>query len=41
VIEVATDKGMGARCPAMTNRPTRIDYEGLMECARGEMFGPG
>jgi 3-hydroxyacyl-[acyl-carrier protein] dehydratase/trans-2-decenoyl-[acyl-carrier protein] isomerase len=25
----------------MTGRPTRIDYEGLLECARGEMFGPG
>ena len=25
----------------MTDRPTRFDYEGLMACARGEMFGPG
>ena len=25
----------------MTGRPTRIDYEGLMSCARGEMFGHG
>ena len=25
----------------MTERPTRIDYDGLMACARGEMFGPG
>ena len=25
----------------MTARPTRIDYDGLMACARGEMFGPG
>ena len=25
----------------MTERPTSIDYEGLMQCARGEMFGPG
>lgn len=25
----------------MNERPTRIDFEGLMSCARGEMFGPG
>ena len=25
----------------MTERPRRIDYEGLLTCARGEMFGPG
>lgn len=25
----------------MTDRPSSIDYEGLMQCARGEMFGPG
>jgi hypothetical protein len=25
----------------MTGRPTSIDYDGLMACARGEMFGPG
>jgi len=25
----------------MTDRPTSIDFEGLMTCARGEMFGPG
>jgi len=25
----------------MSERPTRIDYDGLMACARGEMFGPG
>lgn len=25
----------------MTDRPTSIDFDGLMECARGEMFGPG
>lgn len=25
----------------MSERPTSIDYEGLMQCARGEMFGPG
>ena len=25
----------------MTGRPTRIDYDGLMSCARGEMFGAG
>lgn len=25
----------------MTDRPTSIDYEGLLACARGEMFGPG
>ena len=25
----------------MTDRPTSIDYDGLMQCARGEMFGPG
>lgn len=25
----------------MTTRPTSIDYEGLLQCARGEMFGPG
>jgi 3-hydroxyacyl-[acyl-carrier protein] dehydratase/trans-2-decenoyl-[acyl-carrier protein] isomerase len=25
----------------MTARPTRIDYDGLLACARGEMFGPG
>ena len=25
----------------MTERPTFIDYDGLMSCARGEMFGPG
>jgi 3-hydroxyacyl-[acyl-carrier protein] dehydratase / trans-2-decenoyl-[acyl-carrier protein] isomerase len=25
----------------MTERPRRIDYEGLLTCARGEMFGLG
>ncbi len=25
----------------MTDRPTSIDYEGLLACGRGEMFGPG
>ena len=25
----------------MTDRPTSFDIDGLMECARGEMFGPG
>jgi 3-hydroxyacyl-[acyl-carrier protein] dehydratase/trans-2-decenoyl-[acyl-carrier protein] isomerase len=25
----------------MSERPTRIDYDGLLACARGEMFGPG
>ncbi len=25
----------------MTDRPTSIDFDGLMQCARGEMFGPG
>ncbi|HMQ93551.1 MAG TPA: 3-hydroxyacyl-[acyl-carrier-protein] dehydratase FabA [Amaricoccus sp.] len=25
----------------MTERPTRIDHEGLLACARGEMFGTG
>ncbi|MFQ5623250.1 MAG: bifunctional 3-hydroxydecanoyl-ACP dehydratase/trans-2-decenoyl-ACP isomerase [Gammaproteobacteria bacterium] len=25
----------------MADRPPSIDYEGLMTCARGEMFGPG
>ncbi len=25
----------------MTDRPTSFDFEGLMQCARGEMFGPG
>ncbi len=25
----------------MTERPSSIDYEGLLQCARGEMFGPG
>ncbi|MBP7001286.1 3-hydroxyacyl-[acyl-carrier-protein] dehydratase FabA [Amaricoccus sp.] len=25
----------------MTDRPTSIDREGLLACARGEMFGPG
>jgi 3-hydroxyacyl-[acyl-carrier protein] dehydratase/trans-2-decenoyl-[acyl-carrier protein] isomerase len=25
----------------MTDRPTRIDHEGLLACARGEMFGMG
>ena len=25
----------------MAERPTSIDFDGLMECARGEMFGPG
>lgn len=25
----------------MSNRPTSIDYDGLMQCARGEMFGMG
>ena len=25
----------------MTSRPTSIDYDGLLQCARGEMFGPG
>jgi 3-hydroxyacyl-[acyl-carrier protein] dehydratase / trans-2-decenoyl-[acyl-carrier protein] isomerase len=26
---------------AMAQRPTTIDREGLLACARGEMFGPG
>ena len=25
----------------MPDRPTRIEYDGLIACARGEMFGPG
>lgn len=25
----------------MADRPTRYDFEGLMQCARGELFGPG
>jgi 3-hydroxyacyl-[acyl-carrier protein] dehydratase/trans-2-decenoyl-[acyl-carrier protein] isomerase len=25
----------------MSERPDSIDYEGLLSCARGEMFGPG
>jgi 3-hydroxyacyl-[acyl-carrier protein] dehydratase / trans-2-decenoyl-[acyl-carrier protein] isomerase len=25
----------------MNNRPSSIDYEGLLSCARGEMFGAG
>ncbi len=25
----------------MTDRPMSIDYEGLLACGRGEMFGPG
>ena len=25
----------------MTDRPTSFDLDGLMQCARGEMFGPG
>ncbi len=25
----------------MTGRPTHFDYDGLMTCARGELFGPG
>ena len=25
----------------MSDRPTQFDYEGLLSCARGEMFGPG
>ena len=25
----------------MGDRPTSIDYEGLLSCGRGEMFGPG
>ncbi|MEM9429498.1 MAG: 3-hydroxyacyl-[acyl-carrier-protein] dehydratase FabA [Pseudomonadota bacterium] len=25
----------------MSDKPTRIDREGLLACARGEMFGPG
>lgn len=25
----------------MNDRPSSIDYDGLMSCARGEMFGPG
>ena len=25
----------------MTGRPTQFDYDGLMSCARGELFGPG
>jgi 3-hydroxyacyl-[acyl-carrier protein] dehydratase/trans-2-decenoyl-[acyl-carrier protein] isomerase len=25
----------------MSGRPTHFDFEGLMECARGELFGPG
>lgn len=25
----------------MTDHPRQIDFEGLMRCARGEMFGPG
>ena len=43
MLEVAATepaRGAGER-PTMTERPTRIDYDGLMACARGEMFGPG
>ena len=25
----------------MSERPSHFDFDGLMECARGEMFGPG
>ena len=25
----------------MSDRPSSIDFDGLMQCARGEMFGPG
>ena len=25
----------------MTDRPSKIDYDGLISCAEGEMFGPG
>ena len=25
----------------MTERPSKIDYDGLISCAKGEMFGPG
>ena len=25
----------------MTDRPSEIDYDGLISCAKGEMFGPG
>ena len=25
----------------MTDRPSKIDYDGLISCAKGEMFGPG
>ena len=25
----------------MNTRPSEIDYDGLLSCARGEMFGPG
>ena len=25
----------------MSDRPSKIDYDGLISCARGEMFGPG
>ncbi len=27
--------------PGMIGQPTSIDFDGLMSCARGEMFGPG
>jgi 3-hydroxyacyl-[acyl-carrier protein] dehydratase/trans-2-decenoyl-[acyl-carrier protein] isomerase len=43
VIEVGAANGydVGREARAMSKRPTRIDYDGLMACARGEMFGPG
>ena len=25
----------------MSDRPSKIDYDGLISCAKGEMFGPG
>ena len=25
----------------MTDRPSKIDYDGLISCAKGKMFGPG
>ncbi len=31
----------GSPAPGMTDRPASIDYEGLLACARGEMFGLG
>jgi 3-hydroxyacyl-[acyl-carrier protein] dehydratase/trans-2-decenoyl-[acyl-carrier protein] isomerase len=40
VHQVFTTKGMGRR-GSMAERPNSFEYEELLTCARGELFGPG